>query len=69
MKKIILIYLVLQFSHSLVHAQIGLAGNITTLGVALYPTHIDSLGKGGYMVKPTIEMRNNIPTQRRKKGM
>ena len=69
MRKIILLYLVFQLSHSLVNAQIGLAGNITTLGVALYPTHIDSLGKGGYMVLPTIEMRNNIPTQRRKKGM
>ena len=69
MKKIILLYLVLQLSHSLVNAQIGLAGNITTLGVALYPTHIDSLGKGGYMVLPTIEMRNSIPTQRRKQGM
>ncbi len=69
MKKIILLYLVLQLSHSLVNAQIGLAGNITTLGVAQYPTHIDSLGKGGYMVLPTIEMRNNIPTLRRKQGM
>ena len=69
MKKIILLYLVLQLSHSLVNAQIGLAGNITTLGVALYPTHIDSLGKGGYMVLPTIEMRNNIPALRRKQGM
>jgi hypothetical protein len=69
MKKIILLYLVLQLSHSLVNAQIGLAGNITTLGVALYPTHIDSLGKGGYMVLPTIAMRNSIPAQRRKQGM
>ena len=69
MKKIILLYLVLQFSHSFVNAQIGLAGNITTLGVALYPTHIDSLGKGGFMVMPTILMRDNIPTLRRKQGM
>jgi hypothetical protein len=69
MKKIILLYLVLQLSHSLVNAQIGLAGNITTLGVAQYPTHIDSLGKGGFMVLPTLAMRNNIPTLRRKQGM
>ena len=69
MKKIILLYLVLQLSHSLVNAQIGLAGNITTLGVAQYPTHIDSLGKGGYMVLPNIAMRNSIPALRRKQGM
>ena len=50
-------------------AQIKLVGNITTNGVASYPTHIDSLGKGGYMSMPTITDRDNIPTLRRKYGM
>jgi len=50
-------------------AQIMLVGNITTNGVASYPTHIDSLGKGGYMTIPTLIERDNIPTLRRKYGM
>ena len=70
MKKIILLYLVLQFSHSLVNAQVELGSYISTVGgLGAYPTHIDSLGKGGYMVLPTIAVRDNIPIKRRKQGM
>jgi hypothetical protein len=51
-------------------AQISLAGYIKTLGSAdAYPTHIDSLQKGGYrIVKDTVE-RDAITTLRRKIGM
>jgi hypothetical protein len=36
---------------------------------ATNPTHIDSLGKGGYMVMPTLAARDLIPYDRRKFGM
>jgi hypothetical protein len=68
-KKIILLLIALQFFYSVSNAQIKLVGNITTNGIASYPTHIDSLGKGGYMSMPTIADRNAIPTSRRKYGM
>ena len=68
-KKIILLFIALQFFYSLTNAQIKLVGNITTSGVANYPTHIDSLSKGGYMSMPTIADRDAIPTLRRKYGM
>ena len=68
-KKIILLFIALQFFYSLANAQIKLVGNITTSGVANYPTHIDSLSKGGYMSMPTIALRDAIPTLRRKYGM
>jgi hypothetical protein len=51
------------------NAQIELTGNITTAGATSYATHIDSLGKGGYMSMPTLNNRNNIPVERRKQGM
>ena len=69
MKKLLFIYIFFQFLAFAGNAQIKLIGNITTNGVANYPTHIDSLGKGGYMVMPTIISRNTIPTLRRKFGM
>ena len=69
LRKIILLTIVLQFFYSLANAQIKLVGNITTSGVANYPTHIDSLSKGGYMSMPTIALRDAIPTLRRKYGM
>jgi len=34
-----------------------------------YPTHEDTLGKGGYMILDNIIARDNIPTGRRKNGM
>ena len=67
--KIILLTIVFQLFYSLANAQIKLVGNITTSGVANYPTHIDSLSKGGYMSMPTIAARDAIPTLRRKYGM
>ena len=69
MKKILFLIILLSFLHSYADAQIALTGNITTIGVSSYPTHIDSLGKGGYMTMPTIAARDGIPTLRRKHGM
>ena len=69
MKKIITILILLQFIYSASNAQIKLIGNITTNGKASYPTHIDSLGKGGMMVMPTLGSRDSIPSLRRKFGM
>ena len=68
-RKIILLIFVFQLFYSLANAQIKLIGNITTNGIAEYPTHIDSLSKGGYMSMPTIALRDAIPTLRRKYGM
>ena len=68
-RKIILLFIALQFIYSVSNAQIKLVGNITTNGIASYPTHIDSLSKGGYMSMPTIAARDLIPTLRRKYGM
>ena len=68
-RKIILLIIVFQLFYCLANAQIKLVGNITTSGVANYPTHIDSLSKGGYMSMPTIAARDAIPTLRRKYGM
>ena len=62
-------FIALQFFYSLANAQIKLVGNITTSGVANYPTHIDSLSKGGYMSMPDIAARDAIPALRRKYGM
>ena len=69
LRKIILLIIVFQLFYCLANAQIKLVGNITTSGVANYPTHIDSLSKGGYMSMPTIADRDAIPTLRRKYGM
>lgn len=69
MKKILTILIFLQLIYSASNAQIKLIGNITTNGKASYPTHIDSLGKGGMMVMPTVGSRDSIPSLRRKFGM
>ena len=68
-RKILLLFIALQFIYSVSNAQIKLLGHITTNGIASYPTHIDSLGQGGYMSMPTIAARDAIPTLRRKYGM
>jgi hypothetical protein len=68
-RKIILLFIALQFIYSVSNAQIKLLGHITTNGTASYPTHIDILGMGGYMSMPTIADRDAIPTLRRKHGM
>ena len=69
MKKIILLIVTIVSINYNVKAQISLTGNITTAGVAVYPTHIDSLGKGGLMTLPDLTTRNAIPVKRRKQGM
>ena len=69
MKKIIFLFLIIVSISYNSKAQIALTGNITTAGVAAYPTHIDSLGRGGYMTLPDLSTRNAIPTKRRKQGM
>ena len=69
LRKIILLTIIFQLFYCLANAQIKLVGNITTNGIAEYPTHIDSLSKGGYMSMPTIAARDAIPTLRRKYGM
>ena len=50
-------------------AQVNVVGYIQTNGVANYPTHIDSMGKGGYIVAGDTIERNAIPCLRRKYGM
>ena len=69
MKKIILLFLIIVSISYNSKAQIALTGNITTAGVAAYPTHIDSLGRGGFMTLPDLTTRNAIPAKRRKQGM
>ena len=69
MKKISLLFIIIISIHYNLKAQIALTGNITTAGVAVYPTHIDSLGKGGLMILPDLTTRNAIPVKRRKQGM
>lgn len=69
MKKAFLLFLMLVSINYKLKAQIALTGNITTAGVAVYPTHIDSLGRGGFMTIPDLNTRNAIPVKRRKQGM
>jgi hypothetical protein len=69
MKKIYIFLFILFLMNKKLNAQIELTGNITTAGATSYATHIDSLGKGGYMSMPTLNNRNNIPVERRKQGM
>ena len=69
MKKIILLYVFFQLIYSVTNAQIKLLDFISPANGATNPTHIDSLGKGGYMVVPSISNRNAIPITRRKYGM
>jgi hypothetical protein len=67
MKKIFLILSILISTISL--SQVSVVGNITTNGSALYPTHLDSLQRGGFRVVTTIVERNAITDLRRKIGM
>lgn len=53
-----------------VNAQVKLMSSITTNSPDdTYPTHMDSLGKGGFMAVPTKAIRDQLSTQRRKVGM
>ena len=67
MKKIIFLLFILIATTS--QAQVSVVGYIQTNGVANYPTHIDSMGKGGYMSMQDSFKRNAIPCLRRKYGM
>ena len=69
MKKILLLYVIFQLTYTVTNAQIKLLDFISPPTGATNPTHLDSLGKGGYMVMPSISERNLIPTSRRKLGM
>ena len=67
MKRIFLALFILIATSSL--AQVNVVGYIQTNGVANYPTHIDSMGKGGYVVVRDTTQRNAITCLRRKYGM
>lgn len=69
MKKI---YLFILFSIISVttFAQVRIGGYVTTIGPNdIYPTHIDSLGKGGYRSVQTTAGLDSIPILRRRYGM
>ena len=53
------------------HAQgVNVLGKIVPNSVIdTYPTHVDSLGRGGFVAVSTWQERNSIPTPRRKAGM
>jgi hypothetical protein len=69
MKNKILFILIALFIGGPAMAQIPLVSYITTNGPAKYPTHIDSLGYGGFRVVKDTAERNAITLQRRKYGM
>jgi hypothetical protein len=60
----------MQLMYLVSNAQVKVLGTINTNGTSDdYPTHIDSLGKGGYVTVATISDRNAITNKRRKHGM
>ena len=69
MKNRILSIIIFLFIAGPAISQIPLVSYITTNGPAQYPTHIDSLGYGGFRVVKDITERNAITTLRRKYGM
>lgn len=70
MKQKILLFIILISINYKLNAQIKLLSNIITQDASsVYPTHIDSLGKGGLMTLPDLTTRNAIPAKRRKQGM
>ena len=70
MKKLISI-LMLAVAVVTAHAQgVNVLGKIVPNSVIdTYPTHVDSLGRGGFVAVATWQERNSIPTPRRKAGM
>ncbi len=69
--KYILLFFAALICAKSIHAQ-GvkvIAPVITNSASDEYPTHIDSLGMGGFMSVTSLTLRNNIPALRRKKGM
>src|SRR5664279_321031 len=73
MRKLLLLIVffgVLSLLHQSAFAQIPLVGYIKTTGPTdVYPTHIDSLQKGGYRIVKDYLERDAISTLRRKAGM
>jgi len=54
----------------MLNAQVKVLGKIEPNGSTdTYPTHVDSLGKGGLMAVGSLQERNAIPLARRKAGM
>jgi hypothetical protein len=67
MKRIfLLLFILLSFKS---FSQVNVVGYITTQGVALYPTHYDSMGFAGYRVAKDTTERDAITCLRRKFGM
>jgi len=66
--RLLLSIIFLAFTLSL-SAQVNVAGYIQTIGGGTYPTHMDSLARGGFRSVADTTERNNIPTLRRKVGM
>lgn len=68
--KLIILGCLLISAHFSTQAQVKVLGRIIPNSVTdKYPTHIDSLGKGGLMTLATWQERNAIPHERRKAGM
>lgn len=60
----------LSFLNQKALAQIPFGGYLSTIGPTdVYPTHLESLGQGGYRSVTTIFERDNITIERRKDGM
>ena len=66
----IIIFFCLVLASRFSFAQTRLIGPIIPIApTATFPTHYDSLGRGGYMSFSTLDSRNNLPVERRKVGM
>jgi len=69
MKKTLII-LILVLTYQFTNAQVKVLGRIEPNGATdKYPTHVDSLGRGGLMTTASWQERNAIPVERRKAGM
>ncbi len=69
MKRIFITLILVLFTLA-INAQVKVLGKIEPNGPAdTYPTHVDSLGKGGLMAVGSWQERNAIPLARRKAGM
>lgn len=65
-----LIVLILVLAYQFTNAQVKVLGRIEPNGATdKYPTHVDSLGRGGLMTAASWQERNAIPVERRKAGM
>lgn len=69
MKKLIIAITLLFSINSFSQSGVVIADHLNTIGSALYPTHLDSLQRGGFRVVSTLVERNAITTLRRKIGM